>query len=475
MCDQGPALLVNDRVYTRVTRRAGARIIDECKSDLRRPRAPRPCTRRRRADSHDHGQQQEDAAHVRQRSSRAPGLRGGARRRAAPTSSARSRASQPARPRRRGLPDRHEVEPGGGRPGAGRRREVRRVQRRRRRARARSRTACSCSDYADLVFEGMTIARARHRRDEGHPLPARRIRLPAAAPRAGARDGGARTGCSGPTSAASPASPSTSRSAWARAPTSAARKRRSSNRSKDTAASRATGRRSRSTPASWASRPSSTTSRRWRRWPHPGEGRGLVQGDRHREVDRLQAVQRVGRLRRAGRLRVPARASPSPNCSRRSAARAPRRCRSAARRALRAGVGVRPAHRVRGHRDRRLDHRVRAGPRHAARREELHGVLRRGVVRPVHAVPGRQRQAARGHRDARARRRARSAYLQELLALCETMQLASKCGLGQSSPNAFVSIVKHFQDEILGRTAAGATERRPDSGIRTAVEVNDER
>ena len=47
-----------------------------------------------------------------------------------------------------------------------------------------------------------------------------------------------------------------------------------------------------------------------------------------------------------------------------------------------------------------------------------------------------------------------SAYLQELLALCETMQLASKCGLGQSSPNAFVSILTHFQDEILGRTAA---------------------
>jgi [NiFe] hydrogenase diaphorase moiety large subunit len=47
-----------------------------------------------------------------------------------------------------------------------------------------------------------------------------------------------------------------------------------------------------------------------------------------------------------------------------------------------------------------------------------------------------------------------SAYLQELLALCETMQLASKCGLGQSSPNAFVSIMTHFQDEILGRTVA---------------------
>ena len=47
-----------------------------------------------------------------------------------------------------------------------------------------------------------------------------------------------------------------------------------------------------------------------------------------------------------------------------------------------------------------------------------------------------------------------SAYLTELLALCETMQLASKCGLGQSSPNAFVSIMTHFQDEILGRTVA---------------------
>ncbi len=43
-------------------------------------------------------------------------------------------------------------------------------------------------------------------------------------------------------------------------------------------------------------------------------------------------------------------------------------------------------------------------------------------------------------------------YLQELLALSETMQLASKCGLGQSSSNAFVSIVNHFKDEIMGRT-----------------------
>ena len=45
-----------------------------------------------------------------------------------------------------------------------------------------------------------------------------------------------------------------------------------------------------------------------------------------------------------------------------------------------------------------------------------------------------------------------TAYLNELFALCETMQIASKCGLGQSSPNAFLSILHGFRDEIMGRT-----------------------
>jgi [NiFe] hydrogenase diaphorase moiety large subunit len=49
-----------------------------------------------------------------------------------------------------------------------------------------------------------------------------------------------------------------------------------------------------------------------------------------------------------------------------------------------------------------------------------------------------------------ARGRCSMAYLQEICALGETMQLASKCGLGQSSPNAFLSIVQHFQHEFLG-------------------------
>ncbi len=42
-------------------------------------------------------------------------------------------------------------------------------------------------------------------------------------------------------------------------------------------------------------------------------------------------------------------------------------------------------------------------------------------------------------------------HLKELCDLGETMQQASKCGLGQSAPNALLSIVEDFQDEILGR------------------------
>jgi [NiFe] hydrogenase diaphorase moiety large subunit len=43
-------------------------------------------------------------------------------------------------------------------------------------------------------------------------------------------------------------------------------------------------------------------------------------------------------------------------------------------------------------------------------------------------------------------------YLEELKSLCSTMQLASKCGLGQTSSVAFLSILEHFSDEVLGRT-----------------------
>ncbi len=46
-------------------------------------------------------------------------------------------------------------------------------------------------------------------------------------------------------------------------------------------------------------------------------------------------------------------------------------------------------------------------------------------------------------------------YLEEIMSLAETMQIASKCGLGQSSPNAFLSIIEHFESEIYGRVPVG--------------------
>ncbi len=49
--------------------------------------------------------------------------------------------------------------------------------------------------------------------------------------------------------------------------------------------------------------------------------------------------------------------------------------------------------------------------------------------------------------------RCSAAYLRELVSLGETIQIASKCGLGQSSANAFLSIVQHFKEEIMGRIA----------------------
>ncbi len=46
-------------------------------------------------------------------------------------------------------------------------------------------------------------------------------------------------------------------------------------------------------------------------------------------------------------------------------------------------------------------------------------------------------------------------YLNELRELGGTMQAASKCGLGQSSPNAFLSILEHYPTEVMGRTPGG--------------------
>lgn len=45
-------------------------------------------------------------------------------------------------------------------------------------------------------------------------------------------------------------------------------------------------------------------------------------------------------------------------------------------------------------------------------------------------------------------------YIKKLKELGETMQVASKCGLGQSSPNSFITIIDNFKDEILNKIEA---------------------
>ena len=46
-------------------------------------------------------------------------------------------------------------------------------------------------------------------------------------------------------------------------------------------------------------------------------------------------------------------------------------------------------------------------------------------------------------------------FLADVKELGETMKVASKCGLGQTSPSAFLSILEGFEDEIRDR-APGA-------------------
>jgi [NiFe] hydrogenase diaphorase moiety large subunit len=46
-------------------------------------------------------------------------------------------------------------------------------------------------------------------------------------------------------------------------------------------------------------------------------------------------------------------------------------------------------------------------------------------------------------------------YIKKLKELGVTMQLASKCGLGQSSPNSFITILENFNDEIFNKNGNG--------------------
>ena len=72
---------------------------------------------------------------------------------------------------------------------------------------------------------------------------------------------------------------------------------------------------------------------------------------------------------------------------------------------------------------------------------------RAASARPAGSATRRCWRASSCSRRAPARRE----YLANVKALGETMQVASKCGLGQTSPSAFLSIVEDFGDEISDR------------------------
>lgn len=50
-------------------------------------------------------------------------------------------------------------------------------------------------------------------------------------------------------------------------------------------------------------------------------------------------------------------------------------------------------------------------------------------------------------------------YITKLKELGQSMQVASKCGLGQSSPNSFLSILENFRDEIFNNGNGGVNVR----------------
>ncbi len=49
-----------------------------------------------------------------------------------------------------------------------------------------------------------------------------------------------------------------------------------------------------------------------------------------------------------------------------------------------------------------------------------------------------------------------SSHLDDLVALGKTMQIASKCGLGQAAPNVLLSILQHYRSEVMSHIPVGA-------------------
>ena len=318
MCDQGPALLVNDKVFTRVTPEKVAEIVAEYRAQGAPSDEPSghrhasATTSPTPASSADAGLKAA-LAHVARATSSTPSRDAGLKGRGGagfPTGMKWNFCAAEKGDQKYIICNADEGEPG------------------------TFKDRVILRDFADLVFEGMTIGGRAIGATHGHRLPARPS-TPTCAPHLNEviqrrREAGLLGKNVGGVEG------------FDFDIVVALRRRRLRLRRGDGPHRVARGlpRRAAQPPAVPGRRrlPQPADGRQQRRDPglgglHLRQGHRLVQGLRHRQVDRLQALQHLRRLRQARRLRVPLghhRGRPAQGGRRRAA---PRRCRSAAPRA----------------------------------------------------------------------------------------------------------------------------------------------
>ena len=200
---------------------------------------------------------------------------------------------------------------------------------------------------------------------------------------------------------------------------------------------------------------------------HPGQGRRVVQGHRHRESTGHKLFSVSGDCATARRVRVP------------DGHHRGRAAEGSGRRGGQGGAGRRRLGPVRARR------RISTAPSPSRTSPPAARSSSSARSATCSTWPRTSWSSSSTSRAASARPAARASpkllegvellaagalldgLPQELCALGETMQLASKCGLGQSGPNAFLSIVDQFPDEILGRGDAGSLRGQGvDDGIK---------
>ena len=306
--------------------------------------------------------------------------------------------------------------------------------------------------FADLVFEGMTIGG----RAIGASLGIIYLRAEYTYLRPHLNEVIQRrraAGLLGPQHrAASRASTSTSSWPWAPAPTCAARRRPSSRASRASAASRATARRSRWSPACSTTRRWSTTSRRSPRWRRSSPR--APTGSRRFGTDKSTGYKLFsisGDCEKPGVYEFPWGITVADLLEEVGGERRQGRPDRRRQRRLRARPGTSPA-RSRSRTSPPAARSWSSAPTATSStwpRTSSTSSSRRAAASAPPAVWATSRCSRRSSCSRRVS--ARPSSSPSVKALGATMQVASKCGLGQTSPSAFLSILEGFGDEIANR------------------------